>query len=86
MVRDVARVFEQMNRVSRYGVARLVHALNTSTALLNLSLSLSESKPKCCSLVSTVKDGSGSINFAALLWRELSFLNRSLQPSQTVDA
>ena len=87
MVRDEARVFEQMNIVSRYGGARLLHALNTSTALLNLSLSLSESKPKCCSLVSTVTDGSGSISLAALLWRELSFFNRrSLQPSQTVDA
>ena len=87
MVRDEARVFEQMNRVSRYGGARLLHALHTSTGLLNLTLSLSESKPKCSSLVSTVKDVSGSISFAALLCRELSFLNRrSLQPSKTVDA
>ena len=67
MVLDETQVFEQMNRVSRYGDERLLHALNTSTALLNLSLSLSESEPKCCSLVSTVKDGSGSIGFAALL-------------------
>ena len=79
MVRDEARVFEQMNSFQVWGCK----------TFLNLHLNLSESKPKCSSLVSTFfKDGSGiSISFATLIWRELSFLNRrSLQPCQTVDA
>ena len=61
------RLFEQTKRDVRYCGARFLHALNTSTALLNISFSLSGSKPKCCILASVVVDGAGSISFAALL-------------------
>ena len=44
-----------------------MHALNASTALLNIRFCLSGSKPKHCILASVVVDGSGSIRFAALL-------------------
>ena len=44
-----------------------MHALNTSTALLNISFSLSGSKPKRWILASVVVDESGSISFAAFL-------------------
>ena len=92
MNRDVARVLEQIKRKRkkksslRYGGARVLYALNTNIALLNISFSLSGSSPKYCSFVSVVKDESDIIN-SALLRRELSLLNKiSLQPSQTVDA
>ena len=55
------RLSEQIKRDVRYCGARFLHALNTSTALLNISFSLSRSKPKCCILASVVVDGSGSI-------------------------
>ena len=61
------RLFEQTKRDVRYCGARFLHALNTSTALLNLSFSLSGSKPRRCILASVVVNGSGSIRFAALL-------------------
>ena len=83
----VERLFEQTKRYVRYRGARFLHGLNTSTALLNITFSLSGSKPKRCSLASVVVNGSGYIRFAALLRRELIFLNKiSLQPSQTVEA
>ena len=63
----VERLFEQTKRDVRYCGARFLHALNTSTALLNMSFCLSGSKPKCCILASVLVDGSGSISFAALL-------------------
>ena len=63
------RLSEQTKRDMRYCGARFLHALNTSTALLNISFSLSGSKPKCCVLASVLVDGSGSISFAALLRR-----------------
>ena len=70
----------------RYWGARFRKALKTSTALFSISFSRSGSSPKCCSLALVVNDKSGIINFAALLWRELSLWQRiSLQPSQTVD-
>ena len=61
--------------------------LNTNTVLLNKSFSLSGSIPKYRRFVSVDKEESDIINFAALLWRDLSLLNKiSLQPSQTVYA
>ena len=62
------RLFEQTKRGVRYCGARFLHALNTSTALLNISFCLSGSKPKrCTQLASVLVDGAGSISFAALL-------------------
>ena len=61
------RLFGQTKRDVRYCGARFLHALSTSTALLNINFSLSGSKPKRCILASVVVDGSGSICFAALL-------------------
>ena len=84
---DVARVLEQTKSCLRYGGARFLYALNTNTDLLNISFSLSGIISKYRSFVSVVKEESNIISFAALLWRELSLLNKiSLQPSQTVDA
>ena len=37
MNRDVARMLEQIQSCLRYGGARLLYALNTNTALLNIS-------------------------------------------------
>ena len=51
----------------RYGGARFLYALNTNTALLNISFSLSGSSSKYHSFVSVVKEKSDVINFAALL-------------------
>ena len=56
MNRDVARVLEQIKSCLRYGGARFLYALNTNTALLNISISLSGSSPKYCSFVSVVKN------------------------------
>ena len=39
----------------RYGGTRFLYALNTNTALLNISFSLSGSSPKYCSFVLVVK-------------------------------
>ena len=61
------RLFEQTNRDVRYCGARFLHALNTSTALLNMSFCLSGSKTQRCILAYVVVDGAGSISFAALL-------------------
>ena len=63
----VERLFEQTKRDVRYCGARFLYALNTSRALLNVSFSLSGSKPKRCILASVVVDRPGSISFAALL-------------------
>ena len=52
MNRDVARVLEQIKNCLRYGGARFLHALNTNTALLKISFSLTGSSPKYCSFVS----------------------------------
>ena len=54
MNRDVARVLEQTESCLRYGGARFLYALNTNTALLNVSFSLSGSSPEYCSFVSVV--------------------------------
>ena len=43
---DVARMLEKINSYLRYGGARFLYALNTNTALLNISYSLSGSIPK----------------------------------------
>ena len=64
---DVAQVLEQIKSCLRYGGARFLYALNTNTALLNVSFSLSGSSPKYRSFVSVVKEESDIINFAALL-------------------
>ena len=45
MYLDVARMLEQIKSL-RYGGARFLYALNTNTALLNISFSLSGSIPK----------------------------------------
>ena len=67
MNRDVARVLEQIKSCLRYGGARFLYALDTNTALLNISLSLSGSNPKYRSFVSVDKEESDMMNFAALL-------------------
>ena len=64
---DVARMLEQIESCLRYGGARFLHALNTNTALLNISVSLSGSIPKYGSFVSVHKEESDIINFAPLL-------------------
>ena len=64
---DVVRVLEQIKSCLRYGGGRFVYALNTNTALLNISFSLSGSIPKYRSFVSVDKEESDIINFAALL-------------------
>ena len=46
MYLDVARMLEQIKSCLRYGGARFLYALNTNTALLNISFSLSGSIPK----------------------------------------
>ena len=56
MNRDVARVLEQIKSCLRYGGARFLYALNTNTALLNISISLSGNSPKYRSFVSVVKN------------------------------
>ena len=66
MYLDVARMLEQIKSCLRYGGARLLYALNTNTALLNISFSLSGSIPKYRSFVLVDKEES-VINFAALL-------------------
>ena len=43
------RLFEQTKRDVKYCGARFLHALNTSTALLNMSFCLSGSKPNAVS-------------------------------------
>ena len=58
MNRDVARVLEQIKSCLRHGGARVLYALNTSIALLNISFSLSGSSPKYHSFVSVVKEES----------------------------
>ena len=51
MYLDVARMLEQIKSCLRYGGARFLYALNTNTALLNISFSLSGSIPKYLSFV-----------------------------------
>ena len=63
---NVARILEQIKSCLRYGSARFLYALNTSTALLNISFSLSGSIPNYRSFVSVDKEES-DINFAAPL-------------------
>ena len=65
MNRDVASM-EQIRICLRYEGARFLYALDTNTALLNISVSLSGSIPKYRSFVSVDKDES-DVNFAALL-------------------
>ena len=65
---DVARMLEQIKSCLRYGGASFFfNALNTNTALLNISFSLSGSSPKYRRFVSVDKEESDIINFAALL-------------------
>ena len=54
--RDVALASEQVKSSLRYGGARFLYALNTNTALLIISFSLSGSSPKYRSFVSVVKE------------------------------
>ena len=63
---DVARMLEQIKSCLRYEGARFLYALNTNTALLNISFSLSGSIENN-SFVSVDKEESDIINFAALL-------------------
>ena len=63
----VARMLEQIKSCLRYGGVRCLYALNTNTALLNISFSLSGRTPKYRSFVSLDKEESDIINFAALL-------------------
>ena len=51
MNRDVARVMEQIRICLRYEGARFLYALDTNTALLNISFSLSGSSLKYRSFV-----------------------------------
>ena len=67
MYLDVARMLEKIKSCLRYGGARFLNALNSNTALLNISFSLSESIPKYRSFVLVDKEESDIINFAALL-------------------
>ena len=67
MYLDVARILEQIKSCLRYGGARFLSALNTNTALLNISFSLSGSILKYRGFVSVDKEESDIINFAALL-------------------
>ena len=67
MNRDVVRVLEQIKSCLRYGGARFLYAMNTNTALLIISFSLSGSSPKYRSFVLAVKEESDIINFAAIL-------------------
>ena len=64
----VATRHEYLNRWTQFPDMEMQDfcILNTSMGLLNLSLSPSESKPKCCSFVPTVKDGSGITVVSAL--------------------
>ena len=64
---DVARALERIESCLRHGGARFLYALNTNTALLNITFSLSGSSPKYRSFVSVVKEESDIIHFAALL-------------------
>ena len=66
MNRDVARVLEQIKCCLRYTGTIFLYALNTNTALLNISSSLSGSCPKYHIFALVVKEDS-DINFAALL-------------------
>ena len=63
---DVARMLEQIKSCLRYRGARFLYALNTNTALLIISFSLSGSITKYRSFVSVDKEQS-DINFTALL-------------------
>ena len=67
MNRDMARVLQQIKSCLRYRGARFLCALNTNTALLNVSFSLSGSSPKYRSFVSVVKEESDIITFSSLL-------------------
>ena len=58
-------MLDQIKSCLRYGGARFLYALNTNTALLNISFSLSGSSSNY--FVSVVKEKSDVINFAALL-------------------
>ena len=66
MYLDVARMLEQIKSSLRYGGARFLCTLNTNTALLNISFSLSGSIPKYRSFVSVDNKESDIMNFAAL--------------------
>ena len=64
---DVALMMEQIKSSLRYKGARFLYVLNTNTALLNISFSLSGSSPKYRSYVSVDKEEANIINSAALL-------------------
>ena len=74
MNRDVARVLEQIKSCSRYRGAIFLYVLNTNTALLNISFSLSGSSPKYRSFVSFVKEESDIINFAGCSVKRVKFV------------
>ena len=61
MYLDVARMLEQIKSL-RYGGERFLYALNTNTALLNISFSLGGSIPKYRSFVLVDKEESDIIN------------------------
>ena len=64
---NVTGVLELIKSCLRYGSARVLFALNTDTALLSISFSLSGSSSKYRSFVSVVKEESDINNSAALL-------------------
>ena len=74
MNRDVARVLEQIKRSLRYGGARFLHALNTVTAFLNISFSLSRSRPTYRSFVSVVKEEFDIIKFCSSSVKIINFV------------
>ena len=71
---DVARMLEQIKSCLRYGGARYLYALNTNTALLNISFSLSGSSPKYLSFVSVDKEESDIINFCSSSVKRIKFV------------
>ena len=67
MYLDVARMLEQIKSCLRYGGARFLCALNTNTALINISFSLSGSIPTYRSFVSVDREESDIIRSEAPL-------------------
>ena len=62
MNRDVERVLEQIKSCLRYGGARFLYALNTNTALFNISFSLSGERESGDSVCVCVWGGGGGGN------------------------
>ena len=67
MYLGVGRMLEQIKSCLRYGGGTFLYALNTNTALLNISFSFSGNIPKYRSFVSVDKEESDITDFAALL-------------------